>query len=79
MIYVSNYTHKTEFAFDAKRGTQLWSVPLPDVGDVGTVIANGMVYVSSKDGTITAWAPPQEQKTEKALPKRAVIVLVRDA
>ena len=68
VVYVANYTHRTEFAFDAKTGAQLWSVALPDVGNVGTVIANGMVYVSSKDGTITAWAPPGSKK-KKSLRK----------
>jgi outer membrane protein assembly factor BamB len=65
VVYVSNYTHKTEFAFDAKTGAQLWSLPLADVGNVGTVIANGIVYVSAKDGTITAWAPPGSKKKKQ--------------
>ena len=70
VIYVSNYTHRTEFAFDAKSGAQLWSLPLPDVGNVGTVIANGIVYVSSKDGTIMAWAPPGSKGKKNARKSR---------
>ncbi len=57
VVYVSNYSHEKEFAFDAATGAQLWSVALSDLGNVGTVIANGVLYVSSRDGTITAWAP----------------------
>jgi outer membrane protein assembly factor BamB len=57
--------HQTEFAFNAATGAQLWSEALPDVGDVGTVIANGIVYVSSRDGTITAWAPPGSKSKKK--------------
>jgi outer membrane protein assembly factor BamB len=58
VIYVSNYSRKTEFAFDAATGAELWDIRLSGLGDVGTVIADGVVYVSSGDGTITAWAPP---------------------
>ncbi len=58
VVYVSNYSRRREFAFDAATGAQLWSVDLPDLGNVGTVIADGVLYVGSKDGTITAWAPP---------------------
>jgi len=65
VIYVANYTRKTEFAFDAQSGAQLWSVPLSDIGNVGTVIANGIVYVSSRDGNITAWAPPGSKKKKR--------------
>ncbi|MGP8099809.1 MAG: PQQ-binding-like beta-propeller repeat protein [Candidatus Cybelea sp.] len=57
VVYISNYSLKTEFAFDAATGTQLWSVGLSDWGDVGTIVADGVVYVSARDGTITAWAP----------------------
>jgi outer membrane protein assembly factor BamB len=57
VVYVSNYTDDTEFAFNAATGAALWTLSLPSWGNVGTVIANGMVYVSAADGTITAWAP----------------------
>jgi PQQ-like domain len=65
VVYVANYGHKTEFAFDAATGAQLWSDPLSDFGDVGTVIANGIVYVSARDGTITAWAPPGSKNKKR--------------
>lgn len=58
VVYIANHNHKKEFAFDAATGAQLWSVGLSNNGDVGTVIANGVIYVSALDGTITAWAPP---------------------
>ncbi|MGC1984864.1 MAG: PQQ-binding-like beta-propeller repeat protein [Candidatus Cybelea sp.] len=67
VVYVANYGHKTEFAFDAATGAQLWSDPLSDFGDVGTVIANGIVYVSARDGTITAWAPPGSKSKKRKL------------
>ncbi|MGA9272266.1 MAG: LamG-like jellyroll fold domain-containing protein [Candidatus Cybelea sp.] len=56
VVYVSNYTGDTEYAFNAASGSLLWTDPLSSWGNVGTVIANGMVYVSAADGTITAWA-----------------------
>ncbi len=66
VVYVSNYTGDTEYAFNAATGAQLWTLPLPYYGRQGTVIANGMIYVSSADGTITAWAPPSSaQKLRK--------------
>ncbi|HEX3369624.1 MAG TPA: PQQ-binding-like beta-propeller repeat protein, partial [Candidatus Cybelea sp.] len=34
VVYVANYVHQTEFAFNAATGAQLWSEALPDVGDV---------------------------------------------
>ena len=55
---MSNYSNEKEFAFDAATGAQLWTVGLSDLGNIGTVIADGVLYVSSRDGTITAWAPP---------------------
>lgn len=58
VVYVSNYSNQKAFAFDAATGAQLWTVGLSDLGNIGTVIANGVLYVSSRDGTITAWAPP---------------------
>ena len=34
------------------------------------MIANGMVYVSSSDGTISAWAPlPSQKRRKKAVNK----------
>ena len=65
VVYVANYSLKTEFAFDAATGAKLWSITLSDRGDVGTVIANGIVYVSSRDGNITAWAPPGSRAKKK--------------
>ena len=62
VVYVGNYTGDTEYAFNAASGTLLWTDPLSSWGNVGTVVANGMVYVSAADGTITAWAPPQQAK-----------------
>jgi len=56
VVYVGNYTGDTEYAFNAASGALLWTDTLSSWGNVGTVIANGMVYVSSADGTITAWA-----------------------
>ncbi|HEY6486458.1 MAG TPA: LamG-like jellyroll fold domain-containing protein [Candidatus Cybelea sp.] len=58
VVYVSNYTGDTEYAYNAASGTLLWTDPLSSWGNVGTVIANGMAYVSAADGTITAWALP---------------------
>lgn len=58
VVYVGNYTGDTEYAFDAATGSQLWSVPLPSWGNVGTVIADGIVYVGAGGGKITAWALP---------------------
>ncbi len=69
VVYVSNYTGDTEYAFNAATGAQLWTLPLPYYGRQGTVIANGMVYVSSWDGTITAWAP---RSSAPRLRKKAV-------
>ncbi len=79
VVYVSNYTGDTEYAFDAATGAQLWALPLPYYGREGTVIANGMVYVSSADGTITAWAPPgSAAKLRKKAVKRRPTIRVRD-
>jgi outer membrane protein assembly factor BamB len=58
VAYISNFTGDTEYAFDALTGAQLWTSPLSDWGSVGTVIANGIAYISAADGSITAWAPP---------------------
>jgi outer membrane protein assembly factor BamB len=70
VVYVSNYTGDTEYAFNAATGAQLWETPLSAWGNEGTVIANGTVFVSSDDGTITAWALPSEvQKLRKHVVK----------
>jgi outer membrane protein assembly factor BamB len=60
VVYVGNYTGDTEYAFSASSGTLLWTDPLSSWGNVGTIVANGMVYVGAADGTITAWAPPPQ-------------------
>lgn len=58
VVYVGNDTGDTEYAFNAATGTQLWTLSLPTWTREGTVIANGMVYVSTDGGGIIAWAPP---------------------
>jgi outer membrane protein assembly factor BamB len=73
VVYVSNYTGDTEYAFNAKTGAQLWSVGLPGWGKQGTVIANGMVYTSSSDGTITAWTLPREAEQLRKLVVKSAI------
>ena len=72
VVYVANYTGDTEFAFNAATGAQLWSTALPSWGNVGTVVANGMVYVGAGDGTISAWAPPGSKK-KKSFRKISVV------
>jgi outer membrane protein assembly factor BamB len=62
VVYVGSYSGDTEYAFDAATGTQLWSVPLPSLGDVGTVIADGTVYVGAGGGDITAWTLPSARE-----------------
>lgn len=57
VVYISNYTGDTQFAFDAATGRQLWHLALPYYGRQGTLIVNGTVFVSSSDGTISAWSP----------------------
>lgn len=75
VVYIANHNRKTEFAFDAATGAKLWTTTLSNNGDIGTVIADGVVYVSSIDGTITAWAPPGS----KAKRRSARPFTVRDA
>jgi outer membrane protein assembly factor BamB len=60
VLYIANGSGDTEFAFNAATGAQLWSVGLTSIGKAGTVVANGIVYVTANDGTITAWAPSSE-------------------
>jgi outer membrane protein assembly factor BamB len=57
VVYVSNDSLQKEFAFNAASGAKLWSLELSGSGTVGTVIADGVVYVGAGDGTISAWAP----------------------
>ena len=57
VVYVSNYSGKTTFAFDAISGAQLWSAPLSDYGIVGPVVVNGHLYVGDLGGSIHAWKP----------------------
>ncbi len=57
VIYVSNFSGMTEFAFNAASGAQLWSTALSDYGIPGAVVSNGHLYVSSYDGTIMEWGP----------------------
>ncbi len=57
VVYIGNDTGNTEYAFNAATGAQLWSLKLPYHGRQGTIIANGILFVSSSDGTISAWAP----------------------
>ncbi|MFZ0032356.1 MAG: PQQ-binding-like beta-propeller repeat protein [Candidatus Cybelea sp.] len=74
VVYVSNYTDDTEFAFNAATGASLWTLSLPSWGNVGTVVANGMVYVGAGDGTITAFAPaPSASKKRKKAVRSAPI------
>ena len=70
VVYVGNYTGDTEFAFNAATGAQLWTTALPSWGNVGTVVANGIVYVGAGDGTISAWSlPAQAQNLRKHVRK----------
>jgi outer membrane protein assembly factor BamB len=70
VVYVGNYTGDTEYAFNAASGALLWTLPLSSWGNAGTVVADGMVYVSAADGTITAYAlPAQAQALRKRVHK----------
>ena len=66
VVYIANHNHKKEFAFNAATGALLWTLGLSSNGDIGTVIANGVVYVSAVDGTITAWAPPGSRAKKRS-------------
>jgi outer membrane protein assembly factor BamB len=57
VVYVSNAQGDAVFAFDAAMGSQLWTAGLTGFGTSGTIVANGYVYVTASDGTITAWSP----------------------
>ncbi len=65
VAYIANSTGQTEFAFDAATGAQLWTYALPSGGRIGTLVANGMVYVSDNGGHISAFAPPSEHSVPK--------------
>jgi outer membrane protein assembly factor BamB len=62
VVYIANHNRKREMAFDAATGAELWTTTLSANGDIGTLIANGVVYVSSLDGTITAWTLPTNKE-----------------
>jgi DNA-binding beta-propeller fold protein YncE len=75
VVYISNYTGETEYAFDAATGAKLWRLRLPFYGRQGTVIADGLVFVSSSEGTISAWATgPDAQRLRKRAVQRNVPV-----
>jgi outer membrane protein assembly factor BamB len=57
VVYVSNFSGKSEFAFDASTGSLLWSTPLSGYGIPGAIVSNGRLYVSDYNGQITAWGP----------------------
>jgi outer membrane protein assembly factor BamB len=57
IVYVSNYSGKTEYAFSAGTGALLWSTALKGYGVPGTIVANGHVYVSDANGNIMEWGP----------------------
>jgi outer membrane protein assembly factor BamB len=66
VVYVANYSGDTEYAFNAATGQQLWMLSLASYGNVGTVIADGMVFVGSAGGAITAYTlPSQAEKLRK--------------
>jgi outer membrane protein assembly factor BamB len=58
VLYVSNYSGETEYAFNAATGAALWSTALTGYGLSGTIVANGKAYVEDSSGEITAWALP---------------------
>ncbi len=57
VVYISDWSADTEFAFNAATGTQLWTTALTSYGFPGTVVADGIVYVSDIAGNVTAWGP----------------------
>ena len=57
VVYVGNDTGDTEYAFNASSGEELAALELPSWARQGTIVANGMLYISSDGGAITAWAP----------------------
>lgn len=62
VAFISNFTGDTEYAFDAATGAQVWTTPLTSWGTVGTIVANGIVYVGQDSGGITAWALPNRAR-----------------
>lgn len=65
VVYVGNGIGETEYAFNAATGAQLLMLSLPAWARQGTVVANGMVYVSMDSGAIVAFAPPPLAKQLK--------------
>ena len=57
VLYVSDGTGQTTYAFDAASGAKIWSAPLSDRGLIGPVVASGRLYVSDEGGTVRAWVP----------------------
>jgi outer membrane protein assembly factor BamB len=57
VVYVSGYTDRMTYAFDAATGNELWSAPLKGIGIVGPVVWNGHLYVGDMSGEIQAWTP----------------------
>lgn len=81
VVYIGNgETGFMVYAFDAASGTQLWDARFSRCcGSIGTAIANGMVYVSSSSGTITAWAPQASAKTLRKTAVNRPQIPTRDA
>ena len=67
VVYISNFTGDTEYAFDAATGAQLWKLSLPSAGDQGTLIANGMVYSAP---TMARSRPGHYQRRRKSYGRR---------
>lgn len=56
VVYIGTYVG-TAYALNAATGAVLWSTGTGAAIQTGPVIADGQVYISSGDGTITAYAP----------------------
>jgi hypothetical protein len=65
VLYVGNGPGNTMYAFNAATGAQLWSVSAGGPSIPGTIVSNGIVYVSSNTGDLTAWAPPSQSSVLK--------------
>jgi outer membrane protein assembly factor BamB len=57
VVYISGYTDKTTYAFNAATGAKLWSAPLSGTGIVAPIVWNGHLYVGDMSGAIHAWTP----------------------
>ena len=57
VVYVSNYSGQTEYAFNARDGALLWSTKLSGYGIPGAIVANGHLYTSDFSGHIMEWGP----------------------